>query len=316
MVDDAGPAAARVPDQRAPELGFGDGEVDASAPRQVADRALVGHRAGVVLPGEGVDLERSLRRDIRGRRCRRDGPGPGQPHPGCRRVVEERDRVTEPDAVKPADEVDDVAGGAATEAVEPVRHPAHGQGRGGVVVEGAAPQVAATGGPQLDAGVGDDILDPVPGPDRSHIHQLAAGHGCTPNTGRGAASICRACSWRWTSMANCSAGIRGSAVSASRERGLDDVGADERVEDGVLVPGGVVGVEQPRRSLRRGGAGRSGCPGSRPSACRSRGRSPARRRTGPGRPSGRSTPILRCPGSGPGGRGEPRGRLGSGRPGR
>ena len=75
-----------------------------------------------------------------------------------------RDGVEEGEVVHALDEVDDVAGGAAAEAVEPVRDPVDGHRRGGVVVERAAADPAVASRLQLHTGRCDDVLDRVAGP--------------------------------------------------------------------------------------------------------------------------------------------------------
>src|SRR5450756_592209 len=106
------------------------------------------------------------------------------------------------------DELDDVAAGAAAEALEPFRHAAYGQGWRAVVVEWATAHVPLTAGVELDAGGRDDLLDGVRGPQRGDVDSVLAGggHGSIPiptQPTSGVTATCRSATSaakRWADM--------------------------------------------------------------------------------------------------------------------
>ena len=108
-------------------------------------------------------------------------------------AVEFRYGAEEVEVAGALDEVDDVAAGAAPEAVEPVGHPVHRQRGCRVLVEGAAADEPVPARVQLDAGRGDDVGQRVPGSDGVDVDRLALGvHSWTSRTApasRSAASM-------------------------------------------------------------------------------------------------------------------------------
>ena len=78
-----------------------------------------------------------------------------------RPAVQVLDRTKEIEAVKPLDEVDDVALGSAAEAVESVGYTADGQGGSAVLVEGTAPDETASLSTEFNSAVRNDLFDRV-----------------------------------------------------------------------------------------------------------------------------------------------------------
>lgn len=180
------PCGAGVPDQPVAPHGLGWVEVDAAVLAEVGEGELVVHRAGPVLPRKEVHGIRPVGRHLHHGTRGRGTTGGRWRDPRYRCVVQVLDRLTEAEPVQPGDVVDDVAGGAAAEAVEPVRDAAHGQGGSSVVVERAAAHAGSSGGVQLDTGGGDDVLDAVPGPELVDIdprRRPVAGHSSAPLLG-------------------------------------------------------------------------------------------------------------------------------------
>ena len=83
---------------------------------------------------------------------------------------------------EPGDVLDDVTGGAAPEAVEPICYSANRQRRGGVIVEGAAAHKALAPLRQLDSTSSDDSLNRVSPSNCRNVKACAAGerHSSTP----------------------------------------------------------------------------------------------------------------------------------------
>src|SRR5512144_965824 len=148
--------------------------MDAAAVAQVLVGELGGHWRREVLPGKSIHLVRPLVIEDwsqfgLGHRWSSTRRRPG-PSGGGRPALKPIDGFTEGEVVKVTDEVDDVTGGAAAEAVEPLRDTAHRHRRGVVVVERATAHVPPTSRDELHTGGGDDLLDGMIGADAVDVH--------------------------------------------------------------------------------------------------------------------------------------------------
>ena len=112
-------------------------------------------------------------------------------------------------------EVDDVARGAAAEAVEPVGDPVDGHGRGRVVVERAARHEPFAPRVERHPGFGDDVGDRVPDPDLGDVDPWPRGgaHNSIPRSATAGAIavagmttrcllVSRSAAQAWTSWMN------------------------------------------------------------------------------------------------------------------
>lgn len=122
------------------------------------------------------------------------------------------DRLKESKAVKPLDEVDDVAVGSAAEAVESVGDTAHGKGGAVVLVERTAPYETASLSTELNSAVCNDQFDRVGASRRVEIPPGRGAHSSGPALAAVVRPTCRV-----TSRANSAAGMWMSESTARRK---------------------------------------------------------------------------------------------------